>query len=261
MVVGQSLSKFSANLGFLWTELPLPLAIRAAKAAGFAAVECHWPYDVPVHEVKNALAETELPLLAPNTRRGNGAAGEIGLAALPGREAEARQTIDEAITYAAAVAARRVHVMAGKAQGPAAHDTFVSNLHHACSQAKPLGVQILIEPLNAFDAPGYFLRTTDQARGIIEEVAADNIAMMFDCYHVQRTEGDIVGRFEKHLPVIGHVQFAAVPDRGPPDHGEVDYAVVFAAIAALGYSSPLGAEYKPVGATVDSLGWMEHLRY
>jgi hydroxypyruvate isomerase len=251
--------KFSANLGFLWTDRPLPDAIRAAHAAGFDAVECHWPYDIPSAEVKAALEDTGLPMLGLNTRRGDVAAGENGLAALPGREAEARAAIDEALAYAAAIGARAVHVMAGKAEGDAAHATFLSNLRHACDRAATAGRIILIEPLNPFDAPGYFLNRTDQAAAIIAALGAPNLRLMFDCYHVGRTEGDVTGRLRALLPLVGHIQFAAVPDRGPPDHGDLDYAAVYAAIAALGWDMPLGAEYRPPGPTGDSLGWMAAL--
>lgn len=115
---------------------------------------------------------------------------------------------------------------------------------------------ILIEPLNRHDAPGYFLRTTDQAREIIADIAAQNLKLMFDCYHVGRTEGDVTTRLADLLPLIGHVQFASVPDRGPPDRGELHYATIFAALDALGWTRPLGAEYRPDGATEASLGWM-----
>lgn len=245
--------RYSANLGFLWTELPLPDAIRAAAAAGFDAVECHWPYDVPADQVKAALDETGLPMLGLNTRRG--APGENGLLALPGRQADARAAIDEAVGYARAVGAGTVHVMAGFAEGEEAHGVYVENLSYACAQAPDL--VILIEPLNRHDAPGYFLRTTDQARAIIEEVGAPNLKLMFDCYHVGRTEGDVTTRAADLLPIIGHIQFASVPDRAAPYHGELHYPTVFEAIEGLGWDRPLGAEYKPGGPTEATLGWMQ----
>lgn len=243
--------KFSANLGFLWNERPLVDAIRAAKIAGFDAVECHWPYDQDVGAVRSALQEAGLPMLGLNTRRGN--PGENGLAALPGREEDARAAIDEAIDYADAVDAQAVHVMAGFAQGPEANMTFVANLHYACNLTDRT---ILIEPLNRHDAPGYFLTTTDQACEVIEGISAPNLKLMFDCYHVGRTEGDVTTRAAALLPVIGHIQFASVPDRGAPDHGELDYATIFAHISELGWSTPLGAEYKPAGDTDASLDWL-----
>ncbi|WP_238368379.1 hydroxypyruvate isomerase family protein [Mesobacterium pallidum] len=248
--------KFSANLGFLWTDRPLPDTIRAAKAAGFDAVECHWPYDIPAADTKAALAETGLPMLGLNTRRGN--PGENGLAALPGREAEARAIIDEAIAYAVATETSAIHVMAGFASGPEAHETFLDNLRYAHAQT-PDSITLVIEPLNRHDAPGYFLRTTDQAAEIIDTLALPRVKLMFDCYHVGRTEGDVTTRLKALLPIIGHVQFASVPDRGAPDHGELDYAHVFAEIATTGWARPLGAEYKPGGPTDETLGWMQTL--
>jgi len=243
--------KFSANLGFLWSDRPLPDAIRAAKAAGFDAVECHWPYDEGPDAVRNALTETGLQMLGLNTRRGP--PGENGLAALPGREDEARAAIDEAIAYADAIGAGAVHVMAGFASGAEAHATFLENLRYACGQTDRM---ILIEPLNRHDAPGYFLTHTVQAIDVIGEVAKDNLRLMFDCYHVGRTEGDVMTRAEALLPKIGHIQFASVPDRGSPDHGELHYPTIFSRISELGWDRPLGAEYKPARETDATLDWL-----
>ena len=251
------MTTFSANLGFLFTDRPLPDAIRAAKAAGFDAVECHWPYDTPPSEIKAALSETGLPMLGLNTRRGDVENGENGLAALPGRVEEARAAINEAIAYAVEVGARCVHVMAGFDESEVGNKTFIDNLTYACGQAAQHGLTILIEPLNRHDAPGYFLKTTDQAAEIIQAVGAPNLKLMFDCYHVGRTEGDLMTRLRTLLAIIGHIQFASVPDRGPPDRGEIDYGAVFAEIDALGWTAPLGAEYKPTGATEESLDWLK----
>jgi len=146
--------------------------------------------------------------------------------------------------------------MAGFAAGEAAHKAFVDALTYACTQAAPLGITILIEPLNSYDAPGYFLTTTDQALQIIEEVNHPNLKLMFDCYHVQLMEGDLTHKLENLLPQIGHIQFASVPDRGAPDHGEVNFTHVFGKVKALGYDAPLGAEYKPVGPTDETLNWL-----
>jgi hydroxypyruvate isomerase len=252
------MTRFSANLGFLWKELSLPDAIRAAKRAGFDAVECHFPYDVPETEVIAALSETGLPMLGINTIRGE--EGEFGLAALPGREEDARAAIDQAISYASRIKAANVHVMAGVSSGATANKTFTSNLAYACHQAEPHGITILIEPLNRYDAPGYFLNRSAQAIHIIEEVAAPNLKLMFDCYHLQLQEGDLTHRLDNLMPLIGHIQFAAVPDRAEPDHGELDYRYIFNVIADLGYTAPLGAEYKPAGSTEEGLGWMQSLR-
>ncbi|MEL7515794.1 MAG: TIM barrel protein [Pseudomonadota bacterium] len=245
--------QFSANLGFLWTDRPLPEAIHAAQAAGFAAVECHWPYETPAQEVRAALAASGLPMLGLNTIRGK--PGENGLGALPGREVEARAAIDQAIQYAETVGAGAVHVMAGFSDGAGAQAAFEANLSYAAAQTDRT---ILIEPLNRHDAPGYFLKTTDQARAIIERVSAQNLKLMFDCYHVGRTEGDVITRLTELLPLIGHIQFASVPDRGPPDRGELNYAAIFSHIASLGWTAPLGAEFKP-RSPGDILHWAEPL--
>lgn len=250
------MTKFSANLGFLWTELSLPEAIHAAKVAGFDAVECHWPYDVPARDVKDALDATGMAMLGLNTRRGDVEAGENGLSALPDRITQARAAIDEALRYAIEIKASCIHVMAGFAEGATAYEIFVDNLRYACDAAASHGVTILIEPLNCYDAPGYFLKTTDQAADVIADVGKSNVALMFDCYHVQLMEGDLSHRLADLMPIIGHIQFASVPDRGAPDHGEINFAHVFDVISDLGYSAPLGAEYKPGGPTEDTLGWL-----
>jgi hydroxypyruvate isomerase len=246
---------FSANLGMLWTDQALPDAVRAAHRAGFDAVEVHFPYDTPPAQLRAALDETGLPLLALNTRPGDRAAGEFGLCALPGREAEARAAIDEAIAYGAEVGAGWVHVMAGKGGDEA---VFRDALRYACERADRRGMGVLIEPLNAADVPGYALRDTAQAAGLITGLALPNLRLMFDCYHVARSEGaDVVApRFAALRDIIGHVQFAAVPDRGAPDHGTVDYATL---LPSLGWRGPFGAEYRPEGATEASLGWMAAL--
>lgn len=249
--------KFSANLGFLWTELSLPDAIVAAKKAGFDAVECHWPYDYPAEEVKRALNHTGLKMLGINTRRGNPNLGENGLSALPDRALEARTAIDEALAYANMIGTPSVHVMAGNTKSERAQAVFVSNIRYACERASEFGVTILIEPINQFDSPGYFLKNTHTALAVMDEVQSDNLKLMFDCYHIQRIEGNLCGRLESLMPRIGHIQFASVPDRGAPDDGEVNYEFVFKKIVSLGYSAPLGAEYRPSGQTETTLEWLK----
>lgn len=252
--------KFSANLGLLWADLPLPEAIRAAKTAGFDAVEFHWPYDQPMATIKAALTETGLPLLGLNTRRGDASLGEMGLSALPDREAEARAAIDEAISWASELGAQNVHVMAGFAKGATAHQVFKDNLRYASAQAARRQITILIEPLNSYDAPGYFLQTTKQAQDLINALDLANLKLMFDCYHVQLMEGDLTHRLSDLMRIIGHIQFAGVPDRGAPDQGEVNYRHIFNHLRRLGYDAPLGAEYKPNGHTNDTLEWLVRAR-
>lgn len=252
--------RFSANLGFLWQELSLPDAIRAAKAAGFDAVECHYPYDVSAEAVRQALTETGLPMLGLNTTRGRVEDGDNGLAALPGREEEARRAIDQAFDYAAAIGTRNVHVMAGKSNGEKARSIFIANLRYACECAGKVGANVLIEPLNHRDAPGYFLQTMEQALGIISAVGAQNIKLMFDCYHIQIMQGDLTHRLQEHLDAIGHIQIAAVPDRREPDHGEIDYRYILRFIEKLGYDRPIGAEYRPATTTEAGLAWLQAYR-
>lgn len=251
--------RFSANLGFLWADRPLPDAIRAAKAAGFDAVECHWPFDVSAAVTKAALEETGLSMLGLNTRRGDIAIGENGLAALPGRQTDARRAIDEALAYAREISASAVHVMAGNSSGPRARAAFCENLIYACEAAAD-AVTVLIEPLNYYNAPGYFLSSTAQAADIIREVRKPNLRLMFDCYHVQIMEGDVTRRLEALLPLIGHIQIASVPDRGKPDHGELDYDYVLSRIADLGWARPVGAEYLPESGEYFDMSWLARQR-
>lgn len=246
---------FSANLGFLWQDRSLVEGIHAAMNAGFAAVECHWPYDTPTHEVSEALLSADMRMMSLNTRAGDRSAGEMGFAAVPGQEKRARQDIDEAVEYAEAIDARCIHVLAGNASGDEARSSFLDNIEYACASAPDR--TILIEPLNRFDAPTYFLKTIAQARQILREIGAPNLRIMFDCYHVGRTEKDVIAQFDLALTEIGHIQFASVPDRGPPDHGEVDYRAVFAHLDASGWDYPIGAEYISGSVTDMDLQWMQ----
>lgn len=249
--------KFSANLGFLWTELPLVDAIQRAAEAGFDAVECHWPYDTAPEDVREVLEKTGLPMLGINTVKGK--PGEFGLLALSGREAEARAAIDQAIAYAASIGAHGIHAMSGIASGEAARQTFVQNLTYATEKAAPHGITILIEPINSVDVPGYFMHRTADAAEIIAKIGAPNLKMMFDFYHLQIMEGDLTRLVQRLLPIIGHIQFASVPTRGAPDQGELDFSYIFKMLDDLGYDRPLGAEYRPLTTTEASLDWMKTL--
>lgn len=244
--------RFSANLGFLFRDMPLADAIRAAKRTGFDAVEMHWPYETDPATVADALSETGMPLLGINTARGNVEAGDFGLSALPGREAEAQAAIDQAVAWAAATGCRAIHVMAGKVEGASAFSVYVQNLLYAADRCAPHGIDLLIEPLNPRDAPGYFLGDLPTALRVID-ACGGAAKVMFDCYHMQIVRGDLLRTVEKHLDVIGHVQFAAVPDRAEPDHGEVDYGWLLPAILDVGYQGYLGAEYRP---STDAFDWM-----
>lgn len=251
------MTRFSANLGFLFKELPLPDAIRAAKLAGFDAVECHWPYSYDPRDIAAALKATGMPMIGLNTRLGDLTKGENGLSALPGRETEARAAIDEAIDYAIALECPNIHVMAGRASGEVAQRTFQDSLSYACQRSSVFGINILIEPLNERDAPGYFLKTSSQALSIIQTLNHKNLKLMFDCYHIQIMEGDISKKIEALMPFIGHVQIAPVPERAEPDQGELNYQVILSKLKALDYSNPVGAEYRPSSDLENGFRWLK----
>jgi 2-dehydrotetronate isomerase len=248
--------RISANLGFLFTELPLPEAIAAAAAAGFDAVECHWPYAVPAGLVAQALRDSGLPMLSLNTRPGG--AGEFGLMALPGREAEARAALLEAFDYATAIGVPMVHAMAGIAQGPAAEAAFRANLTWAAPLAAARGLQLLIEPINPHDVPGYFLHSTTQALALLAALAEPCLRLLFDAYHVARGGEDALALLPQVLPYLGHAQIARVPDRGAPEGGALDIPALLRALRALGYTGAVGAEYRP--DVSDDFGWLPGLR-
>lgn len=253
--------RLSANLGFLWKGKPLTEAVRRAKAGGFDAVEFHAPYEVPAAEMRDVLAG--LPVAGINTRMGDMAAGEMGIAALPGREVEARALIDEALAYAPVIGAGYIQVTGGKpdpARTAQAHEAFLGALDYAAPRAGKAGITIVIEPLNHRDVPGAFLNTTAQAAAIVKELGQPNVKILFDCYHAQVTEGDITRRLETLMPLIGHIQIAANPTRAEPDEGEVAYNRLLRTIESFGYAGFIGAEYRPRGEVEAGLGWLKAFR-
>jgi 2-dehydrotetronate isomerase len=249
--------RFSANLGFLFSDRPHPARIDAAAQTGFAAVEMHWPYDVPAAELKAALDRNKLTMLGINAPIGDKSRGENGLTAVPGREADAAKAFDLALSYAVTLGGTAVHCLAGVVVpgDAAAERTYVANLKAAADKAANAGKMILIEPLNYRDAPGYFLTTIEQAADIVGKVGRSNLKIMFDCYHLQIMGGDLIKKFERYRDLVGHVQIAAVPSRAEPDEGELAYPAILAAFERLGYTSWIGAEYKPRGKTEDGLSW------
>ena len=249
--------RFSANLGFLWPELPLLERIKAAGRAGFEAVELHFPYAIPAAEVRHACAEAGVKLLGINTAIGI-EPPDSGLAALPGREAEARDRIDQSFAYAAEAGGTGVHVMAGRVSPKVraeARTTLLGNLRHAAQRAEAAGLIVLLEPINRRDMPDYFYEGIEDAAAIIAELGSPSVRLMFDCYHVGVAQGDVITRLRTHLPMIGHIQFAAVPSRAEPDEGELNYPAIFAEIDRLGYAGWVGAEYRPRASTDEGLDW------
>ena len=246
--------RFAANLGYLFTERPLIERFGAAAAAGFAAVELQFPYDVAPSAVKAELERHGLTQLGVNTPLGP----EFGLAALPGRERDWAAAFRRALDYVVAIGGRAIHCMTGVVpahQRPAAETVFIANLSRAAEEAAKANITLLIEPINPRDRAGYFLSHVEHAADIVSKVAAPNVRIQFDFYHVQIVGGDLIKRFEKYLPVIGHAQIAAVPTRGEPDEGEINYPAVFKAIDRLGYTGWVGCEYRPRTRTEDGLGW------
>jgi hydroxypyruvate isomerase len=254
--------RFSANLGFLWSDRPLLERIPAAAKAGFRAIEVHWPYEVSPVEVKVACALHGLTMLGLNTARGDVVKGDVGLGALPGREADFAASVDQSVVYCVAAGFTAIHAMAGVVAPEhknAAKAVFAKNLAAAADKAAVHGLTILLEPLNPRDAPGYFYSTIEEAAEMVAIVGQPNVRIMFDCYHVGVTQGDILKRLERHLPLIGHVQIAAVPSRAEPDEGEIAYGAIFKALDALGYAGWIGCEYKPRASTDAGLAWVQAL--
>jgi hydroxypyruvate isomerase len=248
--------RFAANLGYLFTERPLIERIAAAAACGFKAIELQFPYDVPASAVKAAIAKNKLTILGINTPFGR--EGEFGLAAVPGREQDFQLLFARALDYIASIGGSAVHCLAGKVapeQRPAAERVFIDNLKWAAELAAAKNIAVLIEPINARDRPNYFLNRVEHAADIIAKAGKPNIRMQFDFYHAQIVGGDLLHRLQQHLPVIGHLQCAAVPSRHEPDEGEVNYPAVFEAVDAFGYQGWIGAEYRPRGRTEDGLIW------
>jgi len=252
--------KYSANVGFLWDHLPLPERISAAHAAGFDAVECHFPYEYPASKIDEVLKRTGLPMLGLNTALGP--EGCFGLAAIPGEEPGARHLIDLAIDYAVAINAENINVVAGLTGGESdAQAVYLSNLKYACDRAANHGKTIMIEPLNPRAVAGYHFSTVEQAVDIIDGVCAENLKLMFDFFHAQVVQGDLETLIKEYVDYFAHIQISAVHDRGEPDEGEINYPYVLAALEKAGYTGYIGAEYKPRGDSVESgLSWLEEFR-
>lgn len=251
--------RLAANISFLYKELPFLERFAASAAAGFKLVECHWPYDHPVEVLRDHLQRAGQQLIMVNTSPG-AREGDFGLAAMPGRESEFQAAIDQSLHYVTALGAQRIHCMAGKVPVTAtSHRSFVDNLRLGADKARDKSVELVIEPLNQRSAPGYFLTSTRQASDLIGEIDRPNVKLMFDVFHLQILEGDIIVKLEKLLPIIGHVQIAAVPSRAEPDEGEINYRAVFDALERIGYRGVVGAEYQPRADTPSGLGWMKKL--
>jgi hydroxypyruvate isomerase len=255
--------RFAANLTMLFNELPFLDRFEAARDAGFKGVEYLFPYAFEKEALAERLQEYGLTQVLHNLPAGDWDKGERGIAVLPGREAEFREGVARAIEYAKALNCRQVNCLVGIA--PAGVDagtlrrTVVENLRYAATQLKQAGVKLLIEPINTYDIPGFYLNTTKQALDLIESVGADNLFVQYDVYHAQRTEGELAKTVEKNLASIAHIQVADNPGRNEPGTGEINYPWLFKHLDRIGYDGWIGCEYKPAFETRAGLDWIARL--
>ncbi len=258
--------RFAANLSTMYQEHDFLDRFTAAAADGFTAVEYLFPYEHPAAALRRRLDDHGLTQVLFNAPPGDWAAGERGIASIPGREREFRDGIDRALAYAAALGCPNVHVMAGLVPSPTERAgrwaAYEANVAWAAQRAAAAGVTILVEPINPRDMPGYLLTGQEQAHRLVERIGAGNLAVQVDIYHCQIVEGDVTMRLRAGVASgrVGHVQIASVPDRHEPDEGELAYGHVFAELDSLGYAGWVGCEYRPRGATSAGLGWLAAYR-
>jgi len=249
----------------LYPELEFLQRFAAAARDGFEAVEFLFPYDHPAATLRQCLDDTGLQQVLFNTVPGDFTAGDRGLACLPGRQAEFLDGVDRAIEYAIVLGCPRLHAMAGLMPADAKQNvlraTYLSNLSEAAARCRRAGLDLLIEPINTRDIPGYFLNRQADAHQVVAQVGADNLKVQMDLYHCQIVEGDLAMRIRKHLSGVGHVQIAGVPERHEPDVGEINYPYLFTLLDELHYDGWIGCEYRPrggstPGATSAGLKWL-----
>lgn len=255
--------KFAANLTMLYNEVDFMDRFKAAADDGFKGVEYLFPYAYPAADLAAKLKEFGLTQVLHNLPAGDWAAGERGIAVDPSRVEEFKKGVDTAIEYAKVLGTERINCLAGKIPAGVskeqAHATFVSNLKYAADKLKAAGIPLLIEPINTFDIPGFFLNYTAQAAAIIDEVGSDNLFIQYDIYHAQRMEGELANTIKANLPRIAHIQLADNPGRNEPGTGEINYPFLFKYIDGTGFDGWIGCEYKPAGNTSAGLGWREAL--
>ncbi len=246
--------RFCANLSWLFPELPFMERFRAAKEAGFDAVEVLFPYDCPAQEMRDKLVWNDLAFVLMNCPPPNPTGGPQGFAAVPGLEDRFRRDFERTLRFARVLKPRHIHIMAGAAEGPEAEAVFIENLRWAATRAPKQS--LTIEPINRNDMPGYFLAGFDTAARVLDAVAAPNLGLQFDAYHAHRITGDVAGTWATHGHRAAHVQIAGFPGRHEPRGGAIDYPAFFARLDAGGYRGWVSAEYTPAGDTLAGLGWM-----
>ena len=256
--------KFAANLTLMYSEYAFLDRFSAAAKDGFKGVEFLFPYEFAANDLQARLRSNGLEQILFNCPPGDWAAGERGVACLPGREEEFMQGIEQAVVYAEALGCTRLHVMAGLVHADWARerqrDTYIRNLEYAAQQAAAHNITVLIEPINTRDMPGYFLNRQEEAHSICREVNAPNLKVQFDLYHCQIVEGDVATKMRRDIAGIGHMQIAGVPERHEPDIGELNYPYLFRLMDQLGYDGWVGCEYRPESATSEGLGWLQAWR-
>jgi hydroxypyruvate isomerase len=255
--------QFAANLTMLFNESPFMERFEKAAQSGFQAVEFLFPYAFSAQDIKQKLEENKLQLVLHNLPAGDWDAGERGIACLPDRVAEFQAGVSKAIEYAKVLGVKQLNCLAGKIPAGADLDllrkTFVSNLRYASAELKKANIKLLIEPINTFDIPTFYLSKTQQAVEIINEVDSDNLFIQYDIYHAQRMEGELANTMENNLSKIGHIQLADNPGRNEPGTGEINYGYLFKFIDRIGYQGWIGCEYKPATNTQAGLGWIQAL--
>ena len=256
--------RFAANLTMMYREHPFLDRFAAAARDGFRGVEFLFPYEHDARALRSALDAHGLAQALFNAPPGDWENGERGLASLPGREDEFKRSFDTALEYARVLGNPCLHGMAGLI-GPGAdrarhRQVYVSNLAWAARQARPLGVTVVIEPINTGDIPGFFLNRQDEAHAVCRDAGEPNLKVQMDLYHCQIVEGDLAMKIRRYLGGVGHMQIAGVPERHEPDTGEVSYPYLFALIDELGYDGWIGCEYRPRRGTSEGLGWLSRCR-
>jgi hydroxypyruvate isomerase len=256
--------KFSANLSFLYQDLPFLDRFAAAAKDGFMGLEYLGPYAEPKEKVADALKANGLTQVLFNLPSGNWTGGERGIACLPDRVQEFRDGVAAALDYAAALGCKRLNVISGLVPEGANPETLervlVDNLRYAAPRMADAGIKLLIEPINLRDMPGFLLSTTDHAERILEKVGSDNLYIQYDFYHMQIMQGDLIRTFERLKDRIAHVQIADNPGRNEPGTGEINYSFILSELDRLGYDGWVGCEYRPKAGTTEGLGWMKPYR-
>jgi len=256
--------RFAANLSFLFTDLEFLDRFKAARDAGFDAVEFMFPYPYEKHQLAEVLKVNNLELVLHNLPAGNWEAGERGIACHPNRRKDFEEGVQRAVEYAKALGCRKINCLAGirppGVEFAEARETLISNLAYAAQILSGDGIQLLLEPVNTLDIPGFFVSTSAFGLELINAAGPAKIGLQFDIYHTQIMEGDIARRIESNLKQIFHIQIADNPGRHEPGTGEINFPFLFAFLDRIGYAGWIGCEYKPSGDTLSSLGWLKGAR-